>query len=111
MSFRVKDVEEYFSTLDQRFNASGAKGVDAIYQFELGDSGHLPRARQPTAPWSSPRAPTTTPTTTIKMTGENFVKMSNGDLKGQMAFMTGKMKIKGSIPMAMKMKEIFPQVG
>jgi putative sterol carrier protein len=28
-----------------------------------------------------------------------------------MAYMTGKMKISGSIPMAMKMKEIFPQVG
>ena len=43
------------------------------------------------------------------MEGGNFVKMSNGTLSGQMAYMTGKMKIAGSIPMAMKMKNIFPQ--
>ncbi|MEL6180656.1 MAG: SCP2 sterol-binding domain-containing protein [Myxococcota bacterium] len=110
MSFKVSSVEEYFETLEKRFNADGAKGVSAIYQFELGDAGTWHVSVEDGA-MSLAEGAHDKPTTTIKMTGENFVKMSNGELSGQMAYMTGKMKIKGSIPMAMKMKNIFPQVG
>ena len=39
MSFKVSSVQEYFETLEKRFNADGAKGVNAIYQFDLGDDG------------------------------------------------------------------------
>ena len=111
MSFKVSSVEEYFSTLGDRFNAAGASGVNAVYQFELGDAGTWHVAGTDGAMEAPKQEAYEKPTTTIKMTGENFVKMSNGELNGQMAYMTGKMKIKGSIPMAMKMKNIFPQVG
>ena len=110
MSFKVSSVQEYFETLEKRFNADGAKGVNAIYQFDLGDDGtyhvHVEGGEMTLHEGAHDK-----PTTTITMTGDNFVKMSNGELNGQMAYMTGKMKIKGSIPMAMKMKNIFPQAG
>lgn len=110
MSFKVASVEEYFSTLDKRFVEAGAKGVTAVFQFDLAESG-IHHVEVKDNGMSYAKGAHASPTTTIKMTGENFVKMSNGELSGQMAYMTGKMKISGSIPMAMKMKEIFPQVG
>ena len=112
MSFRVSSVQEYFDTLDKRFNADGAKGVNATFQFELsGDEGGNYHVSVEGDNMSVNTGDHDAPDTTIKMTGENYVKMVNGDLNGQMAYMSGKLKIKGSIPLAMKMKNIFPQVG
>ena len=109
MSFKVANVEEYFSTLDKRFVPAGAKGVSAIFQFELGADGTY-HVEVKDGGMTVNKAAHAAPTCTIKMAGPDFVKMSNGELNGQLAYMSGKMKIAGSIPMAMKMKEIFPQV-
>ena len=43
---------------------------------------------------------------TLTTTDENFVKLSGGSLNPQMAFMTGKLKIKGNMGLAMKMDAI-----
>lgn len=40
----------------------------------------------------------------IKIKDENFVKLINGELSGQRAFMSGKLKFKGNIPAAMKLR-------
>jgi len=107
-AFKVSSVPEYFSTLQNRFEPEGAAGVDATFQFELGAAGTY-HVVVKDGGMTVVEGASAAPTTTIKMEGDNFVKMSNGELNGQMAYMTGKMKISGSIPMAMKMKTIFPQ--
>ncbi|MCA9297858.1 MAG: SCP2 sterol-binding domain-containing protein [Phycisphaerales bacterium] len=110
MSFKVSSVQEYFETLDKRFNAGAAAKVDAVYQFELGEDGTY-HVEVHSGACEVVEGAHDDPTTRIVMSGPNFVKMTNGELNGQMAYMSGKMKIKGSIPMAMKMKELFPQAG
>ena len=40
------------------------------------------------------------------MTSEDFVNMVNGQLAPQMAFMTGKLKIKGDMGLALKLQQI-----
>ena len=42
----------------------------------------------------------------VKMKDENFVKMMNGELSGPNAFMTGKLKFKGEISKAMKLRSL-----
>ncbi len=109
MAFRVETVQEYFDRLGERFVAAGAKGVNAVYQFELaGDGGGTWHAVVADGTMELNTGAHDAPTTTIRMKADDYVKMTNGDLNGQMAYMTGKMKIAGSIPMAMKMKAIFP---
>ncbi len=109
-AIKVETVAEYFATMNDRFEPEGAEGVDAVFQFELsGDQGGTWHAAVKDGAVTTKNEAHPDPTTTIKMEGGNFVKMSNGTLSGQMAYMTGKMKIAGSIPMAMKMKNIFPQ--
>ena len=41
---------------------------------------------------------------TITMKDEDFVKLMNGELNGQVAFMSGKLKFKGSMSTAMKLQ-------
>tara|TARA_B100000674_G_C37785470_1_gene889235 strand:- start:62 stop:475 length:414 start_codon:yes stop_codon:yes gene_type:complete len=108
MSFRVDNVEHYFNTLGDRFTREGSRGVHATYQFELEGSGtwHINISD---GDFELHEGASELPTTTLKMKGEDYIKMVNGDLNGQMAFMTGKLKISGQIPMAMKLKSIFPQ--
>ncbi|MFT6396938.1 MAG: putative sterol carrier protein [Bradymonadia bacterium] len=109
-AIQAATVEEYFATMEQRFEPEGAKDVDAVFQFELsGDEAGTWNVHVKDGAMTMANEAHAEPTTTIKMDGGNFVKMSNGTLSGQMAYMTGKMKIAGSIPMAMKMKTIFPQ--
>ena len=44
--------------------------------------------------------------TTIITTQENFVKLKTGDLNPMMAVMTGKVKIKGDMGLAMKLQSL-----
>ena len=49
------------------------------------------------------------PSITITMKTQDYIDLSTGKLNGQMAFMTGKIKIKGDLSLAMKMPKIFKQ--
>lgn len=110
MSFKIESVKEYFDTLDQRFVPDAAKDMNAIFQFSLaGDTGGDYYVVVEGGTMAITEGLHESPTVTMKMKAEDYVKMTNGDLNGQMAYMTGKLKISGSIPMAMKMKNVFPQ--
>jgi putative sterol carrier protein len=42
------------------------------------------------------------PAVTLRMTSEDYSAMMRGELSGQMAFMTGKLKFEGSLPLLMQ---------
>jgi putative sterol carrier protein len=42
------------------------------------------------------------PAVTLRMTSEDYNAMTSGELSGQMAFMTGKLKFEGSLPLLMQ---------
>ncbi|MCA9531783.1 MAG: SCP2 sterol-binding domain-containing protein [Myxococcales bacterium] len=106
----VKDTEEYFAKLHDRFVPENAKGLNATFQYELsGDGG---------GEWFADikdgvletvsTGRTEKPTLTIKMDAKHFIDMANGDLDGTKAFMTRKLKVKGNVAMAQKMKKFLP---
>jgi putative sterol carrier protein len=94
----VSTVKQYFDTLDRRFKKDAARGLRAVFQFELSGQGAMTIAEGAHA----------TPTVTLRMAADNYVRMANGELKGQWAYLTGKMKIEGNMMMAMKMQALFP---
>ncbi len=49
------------------------------------------------------------PNITITMNESDYLDMINGKLNGQMAFMTGKLKIAGDMGLALKLQTLFPQ--
>ncbi len=106
----VSSVKEYFDTLPARFVASAAKGVRAVFQFELaGDGGGTYHVTVNDGAMAVAEGPASAPSATLKMSAENYVKMANGELNGAMAFMKGQLKVTGNVMLAQKMQAIFPQ--
>ena len=106
MAAQANTVEEYFATLHDRFSPAGAKGVDAIFQWNLdGACWHaIIKDQQLTVVEGEHAAPTAT----IRMTAENFLKLNNGKLNHVLALATGKLKIEGNRMIAGRMRTMFP---
>lgn len=106
---QVTSVKQYFDTLNDRFVASAAKGVKAIFQFELaGDGGGTYNVTIDDGTMKVAEGPAASPNTTIKMAAEDYVQMVNGKLSGTMAFMKGKLKVTGNVLLAQKMQSFLP---
>ena len=106
----VSTVQEYFDTLPARFVASAAKGVNAVFQFELaGEGGGTYHVTVDDGVMSVAEGASDAPSATLKMSADNYVKMANGELNGAMAFMKGQLKVTGNVMLAQKMQAIFPQ--
>jgi putative sterol carrier protein len=106
---RVSTVKEYFDTLADRFVASAAKGVSAVFQFELaGEGGGTYHVTVKDGTMEVAEGPAASPSTTIKMAAPDYVQMVNGDLGGTMAFMKGKLKVSGNLMLAQKMQAFLP---
>jgi len=105
----VSSVKEYFDTLPKRFIADAAKSIQAVFQFELaGDGGGTYHVSVDHGTMKVTEGAHAAPTATIKMNGEDYVKMVNGQLNGAMLFMKGQMKVTGNVLLAQKMQAIFP---
>jgi putative sterol carrier protein len=106
---QVTSVKQYIETLPQRFVASAAKGVKAIYQFELsGEGGTTYHVVIDDGTFQVVEGANASPSATIKMSAEDYVKMVNGKLSGTMAFMKGQMKVSGNVLLAQKLQSILP---
>lgn len=106
---RVASVREYYETLAQRFVPAAARGVDAIYQWELsGDAGRTFHAIVRDGQLAVHDGAHPQPTVALAMDADDYVKVVNGDMDGMRAFTTGKGKVKGSVRAAMKMRDLFP---
>ena len=105
----VSSVNEYFSTLNERFNADAAKGVELVFQWNItGDGGGTWHAVVNDGTMQLNEGATDNPTVAITISGDNYVKLINGKLKGAFAVMTRKMKVTGNIAAARKLQKIFP---
>jgi putative sterol carrier protein len=106
----VTSAENYFETLPDRFVEKAAKGVKAVYQFELsGDGGGTWHVVIDDGTMAIHQGGHESPSATISAAADDYVKIVNGEINGRMAVFKGKMKVKGSIPAAMKMSKIIPQ--
>jgi putative sterol carrier protein len=79
-------------------------GLDATVKFDLGDDGVIFVDGK-----SSPNAVSNEnkdADCTISMTKENFLKLIEGDLDPTTAYMFGKLKIAGSMGVAMKLSKV-----
>jgi nitrite reductase/ring-hydroxylating ferredoxin subunit/putative sterol carrier protein len=106
---RIASAHEYFDTLAQRFVPKAAKGVDAVYQWELsGSAGKTFHAIVRDGQLAVHDGSHPQPTVALAMDADDYVKVVNGDMDGMRAFTTGRGKVKGSVRAAMKMRDLFP---
>ena len=99
---------DIFKEMPSSLNADAAKGMNATIQFNLsGDNGGqwYVTIKDGKAEVSQGTAPSAN--MTLSMTAQDYVDMTMGKLNGQMAFMSGKLKISGDMGLAMKMQSLF----
>lgn len=106
----VASAEEYFDTLPARFEPAGSRGVDAVFQWKLSGDESIDRyvvVRD--GKMDLHTGEHQSPTVTIAMDAGDYVRMVNREIDGAWAFTSGRAKLSGSIPLAMRMRQIFPQ--
>ena len=102
------DVKGIFSAMPQNFNADAAKGMSSVIQFNLsGDGGGTYHVTIKDGACAVAEGAHASPNMTMTMAAQDYVDMISGKLNGQMAFMSGKLKIAGDMGLAMKMQSLF----
>jgi len=101
--------QQVFDGMRQSFQANKAKGVYARYQWELsGPNGGEWWIDVNDGTYKMGKGKIDNPSVTFITSDADWVAMSNGNLKGTWAFMTGRLKVRGSQAVARKLNEIFP---
>ncbi len=97
---------DVFAEINSRLESDPSKvgGLNAIYAFDLnGEPYHITLGDGKGE--AGPGAPEN-PNITITMAPEDFVDLATGKLDGTRAFMSGKLKIKGDMALAMKLQSV-----
>ncbi len=101
--------QQVFDSMRGSFKADKAKGVHARYQWELsGPNGGEWWIDVNDGTYKMGKGKIDNPSVTFITSDNDWVAMSNGKLKGTWAFMTGRLKVRGSQAVARKLDEIFP---
>jgi putative sterol carrier protein len=102
-------VKEFFKQLPKKLDAAAAEDMEAVYQFDLsGPQGgqYILTIREGAC--QVKEGTHDDPHVTLSMAGEDCVKVLNGELSGQAAAMSGRVRISGDIGLAMQLKALFP---
>ena len=101
--------QQVFDSMRESFKPDKAKGVHAHYQWELsGPNGGEWWIDVNDGTYKMGKGKIENPSVTFITSDNDWVAMSNGKLKGTWAYMTGRLKVRGSQSVARKLDEIFP---
>jgi len=98
---------EFFSGLQEAIDPEKVQGIDATYQWDInGDGGGKWWVKLSEGSVEIGEGEASDPNITLTVEAQDWVDIVNGKLNGQMAFLTGKLKIQGDMSLAMKLQSI-----
>jgi putative sterol carrier protein len=101
--------QQVFDSMRGSFQPAKAKGVHARYQWELsGPQGGQWWIDVNDGKYKMGKGKISNPNVTFVARDKDWVAVSNGQLGGTWAYMTGRLKIRGDQGLARKLGEIFP---
>ncbi|MFC4767121.1 SCP2 sterol-binding domain-containing protein [Effusibacillus consociatus] len=106
------NANEIFQEIEKVMNENPKpfEGMNAIYQYDLsGDDGGTYQLHLSEGKAKVEKGAPSESDCTLQMSVDNFKAFFLGNLNGTVAFMTGKLKIKGNIGMAMKLENLLRQ--
>ena len=100
-------VREFFAGLEQRIDRSKVQGLNAVYQFHItGEGGGDWHIRFVDGEPQVVEGQADDPSITLTAAVETWSGIVSGEINGQTAFLTGKLKIQGDMTLAMKLQSI-----
>ena len=101
-------VKETFDVMESRFRPDKAAGTNASIQYEIsGDGGGTWNAVIKDGSCAVSQGAAAAPSLTLQMSAQDWLDMLSGKQSGQMLFMSGKLKVKGDMGLAMKLGSMF----
>ena len=101
-------VKDSFDAMAGRFRADKAAGTNAVIQYDVsGDGGGTWHAVIKDGTCAVKSGAGTSPTLTLQISAQDWLDMLSGKQSGQMLFMSGKLKVKGDMGLAMKLGSMF----
>jgi len=101
-------VQETFQAMPGRFRADKATGTNATIQYDIsGDGGGTWNAVIKDGACAVNDGAATSPNLTLQIAANDWLDMLSGKQSGQMLFMSGKLKVKGDMGLAMKLGSMF----
>ena len=101
-------VKETFDAMAGRFKAERAAGTNAVVQYDIsGEGGGTWNAVIKDGTCAVAEGPGTNPALTLQMSAQDWLDMTGGKQNPQMLFMSGKLKLKGDMGLAMKLGSMF----
>lgn len=96
------DLAEITQEIKNRVGAHSA--LEAVIKFDFGDDGviHIDGTTSPTVITNDDNDADCT----VKISKDDFIKLSEGDLNPQMAFMMGKLRVEGDMSLALQLGSI-----
>jgi len=101
----MSDVKAYFDNLSENVDASKIAGMNSIFQFNLGEEVYSVKVADGAVDVSE--GATEGANIQLTMSPEDFLALTSGQLNSQQAFLTGKLKIKGDMQLALKLQNVF----
>lgn len=102
---------EVFNDLENRFQASAAETLEAVFQFHITESSgdqrvdwtvHVDNGTCKVEPGTAE-----TPTVDLTLTEATWIELGNGDKGALSAFMSGQIKADGNVMLAQKLGPVF----
>jgi putative sterol carrier protein len=101
-------VSEIFTNMPSRFRADKAGGTNAVIQYDIsGEGGGTWHAVIKDGACTVNQGPATNPSLTLQVAAQDWVDVTTGKQNPQMLFMSGKLKLKGDMGLAMKLGSMF----
>jgi putative sterol carrier protein len=101
-------VKETFEAMPGRFRADKAAGTSATIQYDItGEGGGTWNAVIKDGTCTVNDGPAPSPNLTLQVAAQDWLDMVSGKQAGQMLFMSGKLKVKGDMGLAMKLGSMF----
>jgi putative sterol carrier protein len=96
-------VKGFFEGLSGKLGAKPEKitGMNCVYQFRITDAAWSVKLADGKVAVAEGEVPS--PNCTITMAEADFLDLLSGKLNGQMAFLTGKLKVAGDMGLALKL--------
>jgi NAD(P)-dependent dehydrogenase (short-subunit alcohol dehydrogenase family)/putative sterol carrier protein len=102
------DVKAVFDRMPEHFQKEAAAGVDVVFQFNIsGAGGGDWYVRIKGGECEVGKGTHSKPTTTIKMTDEDFLQYVSGKLPAMQAYTVGRLKVEGDLMKSQLIEKLF----
>jgi len=101
-------IQGFFDELEGKLSPDKLAGMTATFQFVAeGEGGGEWNVAIADGQGAVAQGMADSPTIVLTASAEDWLALMNGELNGQTAFLTGKLKIQGDVTLAMKLESLF----